>query len=139
MASGTMKAVQLFAPGPPSNLQIVHLPIPVPKVGQVLIRVKAFGLNRSEVFTRQSGRAPIGPVQLPRILGVEATGIIEEAPGSEQEFPKGAIAMTAVGGMGLFFDGGYAQFTCVSKTNVQVLKRPTTLKWCFVPESEVEA
>ena len=30
--------------------------------------------------------------------------------------------MTAVGGMGIVFDGGYAQFTCVPKANVQLLK-----------------
>jgi NADPH:quinone reductase-like Zn-dependent oxidoreductase len=117
-----MRAVQLKEPGPPSNLQLVELPIPVPKEGQILIRVKAFGLNRSEILTRQFGRAPIGPVKLPLVLGVEATGIVEAAPGNENEFPKGAIAMTAVGGMGFAFDGGYAQYVCVSKASVQLVK-----------------
>lgn len=117
-----MRAVQLKAPGPASNLQLVELPIPVPTRGQVLIRVKAFGLNRSELLTRKFGRAPVGPVQLPRVLGVEATGVVEAAPGHESEFPKGAIVMTAVGGMGIAFDGGYAQFTCVPKENVQLLQ-----------------
>ncbi|KAK5032601.1 hypothetical protein LTS07_004011 [Exophiala sideris] len=113
-----MRAVQLKAAGPASNLRVVDLPIPVPKEDQVLIRVKSFGINRSEILTRQFGRAPVGPVQLPRVLGVEATGLVEAAPGHEQAFPKGAIAMTAVGGMGLVFDGGYAQYVCVSKDNV---------------------
>lgn len=118
----TMRAVQLKEPGPPSNLQLVELPIPVPKEGQVLIRVKAFGLNRSEILTRQFGRAPIGPVKLPLVLGVEETGIVEAAPGNEHEFPQGAVAMTAVGGMGFAFDGGYAQYVCVSKASVQLVK-----------------
>ena len=126
----TMKAVQLNAPGPASNLKVVDLPIPIPREGQVLIRVKAFGLNRSELLTRLYGRAPVGPVQLPRVLGVEACGIIEAAPGHEVEFPKGTPAMTALGGMGIAFDGGYAQYTCVSKENVQVLKpEAETLGW----------
>ena len=117
-----MRAIQLQEAGPPSNLKLVELPIPEPKPGQVLIRVKAFGLNRSEMLTRKFGRAPVGPVQLPRVLGVEATGIIEAAPGNEADFPKGAIAMTAVGGMGVNFDGGYAEYTCVPKENVQLVR-----------------
>ena len=129
--SGKMLAVQLKEPGPPSNLSLVEIPIPEPKPGEVLIRVKAFGLNRSEILTRRYGRAPVGPVQLPRVLGVEATGIVEAAPGHEDEFPKGAIAMTAVGGMGIVFDGGYAEYVCVSRTNVQRVRDgvDTKLGW----------
>ncbi|RDW71637.1 hypothetical protein BP6252_08200 [Coleophoma cylindrospora] len=123
MATATrMRAVLLKTPGPASNLHLVELPIPRPTNGQVLIRVKAFGLNRSELLTRRFGRAPVGPVQLPRVLGVEAAGVVEAAPGYENEFPKGAIVMTAVGGMGIVFDGGYAEYTCVPKANVQVLQ-----------------
>jgi len=43
--------------GGPEVLKIESLPIPTPKSGEVLIRVKAFGLNRSELFTRQ-GHSP---------------------------------------------------------------------------------
>ena len=41
----------------------------------MLIRVKAFGLNRSEMFTRQ-GHSP--NVKFPRILGIEAVGLVEQ-------------------------------------------------------------
>ena len=47
-----MKAVVLDAPGPPESLVIRDLPMPVPEPGWVLIEVKAFGLNRSELHTR---------------------------------------------------------------------------------------
>jgi len=67
-----------------------------------LIKVKAFGLNRSELFTRQ-GHSP--NVKFPRILGIEATGIVEEAPNGE--FEKGDVVATAMGDMGRTFDGGY--------------------------------
>jgi NADPH:quinone reductase-like Zn-dependent oxidoreductase len=88
----------------------------------VLVRVKAFGLNRSELFTRL-GHSP--NVTFPRILGIEAVGLVEEAPGNE--FQKGEIVATAMGGMGRQFDGGYAEYTCVPVTQVQVIK--TSLPW----------
>ena len=72
----------------------------------MLIRIKAFGLNRSEMFTRQ-GHSPT--VQFPRILGIEAAGIIEEALGNEDKFKEGDVVATAMGGMGRDFDGGYAE------------------------------
>lgn len=117
-----MKAVVMFEPGAPEVLKIENRPIPRPKSGEVLIRVKAFGLNRSELFTRQ-GHSP--GVKLPRILGIEAVGLVEEAPGNE--FRKGDVVATAMGGMGREFDGGYAEYTCVPANQVQVVK--TELPW----------
>jgi NADPH:quinone reductase-like Zn-dependent oxidoreductase len=96
--------------------------IPTPKQGEVLIHVKAFGLNRSEMFTRQ-GHSP--NVSFPRILGIEAVGMVENAPG--QEFPNGEIVATAMGGMGRQFDGSYAEYTCVPVTQVQAVK--SRLPW----------
>ena len=118
----TMKAVVMREPGGPEVLKIESRPIPAPRIGEVLIRVKAFGLNRSELFTRQ-GHSP--GVKLPRVLGIEATGLVAEAPGGE--FRKGDIVATAMGGMGRQFDGGYAEYTCVPATQVQTLK--TELAW----------
>ena len=117
-----MRAAVMRAAGGPEVLQIESCPIPTPQHGEVLIRVKAFGLNRSEMFTRQ-GHSP--GVKLPRILGIEAVGLVEQAPGGE--FHKGDIALTAMGGMGRQFDGGYAEYTCVPATQVQVIQ--TELPW----------
>lgn len=122
--SPTMKAVVIHHAGGPEVLQIEQRAIPRPKTGEVLIRVKAFGLNRSEMFTRQ-GHSP--SVRFPRILGIEATGIVESAPGGE--FQPGDIVMTAMGGMGREFDGGYAQYTCVPTRQVQAIRTPTKLGW----------
>jgi NADPH:quinone reductase-like Zn-dependent oxidoreductase len=117
-----MKAVVIHEPGGPEVLKIENLPVPVPERGQVLIRVKAFGINRSEMFTRQ-GHSP--GVKFPRVLGIEAAGIVEEAPGGE--FHRGDIVATAMGGMGRDFDGGYAEYTCVPASQVQVIR--TKLPW----------
>jgi NADPH:quinone reductase-like Zn-dependent oxidoreductase len=125
-----MKAVVIRQAGGPEVLRIETVPIPTPRTGEVLIRVKAFGLNRSELFTRL-GQSP--SVTFPRILGIEAVGVVEDAPGGE--FGKGDVVATAMGGMGRQFDGGYAEYTCVPATQVQAVA--TKLDWATlgaVPE-----
>jgi len=117
-----MKAAIIYEPGGPEVLKIEQRPIPVAQSGEVLIEVKAFGLNRSELFTRQ-GLSP--NVKFPRILGIEAVGLVDEAPGNE--FRKGDIVATAMGGMGRQFDGGYAEYTCVPASQIQVIR--TALPW----------
>jgi NADPH:quinone reductase-like Zn-dependent oxidoreductase len=117
-----MKAAVIYESGGPEVLKVESRPIPMPQAGEVLIRVKAFGLNRSELFTRQ-GLSP--GVVFPRVLGIEAVGLVEDAPGGE--FTKGDVVATAMGGMGRSFDGAYAQYTCVPVTQVQVIK--TGLPW----------
>ena len=118
----TMKAAVIHEAGGPEVLKIESLAIPTPKNGEVLIRVKAFGLNRSELFTRQ-GHSP--NVKFPRVLGIEAVGLVESAPGGE--FREGDIVATAMGGMGRQFDGGYAEYTCVPAKQVQILR--SELAW----------
>ena len=118
----TMKAAVIYEAGGPEVLKIESRPIPTPKAGEVLIRVKAFGLNRSELFTRQ-GHSP--DVKFPRVLGIEAAGLVDDAPGGE--FRKGDIVATAMGGMGRQFDGGYAEYTCAPAKQVQCIK--TGLAW----------
>jgi NADPH2:quinone reductase len=104
----TMRAVVLDRPGPASGLTIRELPVPRPAPGWVLIRVLAFGLNRSELHTRL-GLAE--GVTFPRVLGIEATGVVAACPGGE--FAVGQQVVTMMGGMGRTFDGGYADYTCV--------------------------
>lgn len=110
----TMDAIVAPHPGPPDVFRIESRPVPVPAAGQVLLKVLAIGLNRSEMFTRQ-GYSP--GVQFPRVLGIEAAGVVMEAPG--KEFEKGVTAVTCMGGMGRAYDGGYAEYTCVPASQVR--------------------
>ena len=48
-----MKAAVIYEAGGPEVLKLEQRPVPTPEPGWVLIRVKAFGLNRSEMFTRK--------------------------------------------------------------------------------------
>ncbi len=119
----TMRAVVLDQPGPPDALQIREIPIPTPEPGEVLIQVKAFGLNRSELHTRL-GLAGDGVV-FPRVLGIEATGVVAACPGGEFEVDQQVVTM--MGGMGRVFDGGYAEYTCVPAR--QVIGFESDLDW----------
>jgi NADPH:quinone reductase-like Zn-dependent oxidoreductase len=120
--TGTMRAIVLDAPGPADALAIRELPIPTPQPGWVLIRVKAFGLNRSELHTRL-GLAD--GVTFPRVPGIEATGVVAECPGGE--FAAGQQVVAMMGGMGRTFDGGYAEYTCVPAG--QVIAFHSELDW----------
>jgi NADPH:quinone reductase-like Zn-dependent oxidoreductase len=103
-----MKAAVTLQSGAPEVIEIQERAIPEPKKGWVLLKIKAFGLNRSELFTRQ-GHSP--DVQFPRIQGIECVGIIEEDPSGA--YYKGQKVAAIMGGMGRDFDGGYAEYTLV--------------------------
>ncbi|MGB5758590.1 MAG: zinc-binding alcohol dehydrogenase family protein [Acidimicrobiales bacterium] len=127
---GEMRAVVLDGPGPPEALTIREVPVPEPAAGWVLIEVKAFGLNRSELHTRL-GLAD--GVTFPRVLGIEATGVVAACPGGE--FDVGRQVMAMMGGMGRTYDGGYAEYTSVPAG--QVVGFESDLDWATlgaVPE-----
>jgi NADPH:quinone reductase len=130
MRSTVMRAVVLDEPGPVSNLRIRELPVPEPAEGWVRIKVKAFGLNRSELHTRL-GLAE--GVTFPRVPGIEATGVVDADPSGT--YAAGQQVMTMMGGMGRVFDGGYAEYTCVPLGQIVPFK--SELDWAVlgaVPE-----
>lgn len=121
----TMRAAVLDAPGPPEALRVRELPVPTPRLGEVLVKVEAFGLNRSELHTRL-GMAD--GVIFPRVLGIEAAGVVAACPGGE--FEIGGQVAALMGGMGRTFDGGYAEYTCVPVR--QIVPFATDLDWATV-------
>lgn len=98
-----MRTIVLDGPGPPGARVIRDIPVPEPATGWVLIRVRAFGLNRSELHMRL-GLAQ--GVTFPRVPSIEAVGVVAECPGGE--FTPGQQVAALMGGMGRAFDGGYA-------------------------------
>src|SRR5260370_388984 len=101
-----MRAAIVEQPGGPEVLQIKEIPVPSPRPGWVLIRVKAFGLNRSEMYTRQ-GHSP--NVRFPRVLGIECVGVIEDAGGTA--LAPGQTVAAGMGGVGRAYDGGAGEDT----------------------------
>lgn len=120
--SDPMRAYVINKPGGPERLELTEIPRPAPRDGWVLIRVRAFGLNRSEWFTRR-GESP--SVKFPRVLGIECAGEVVAAPGSN--LPVGQRVVAMMGGMGRQFDGSYAEYALVPDQNVFPLQ--TRLEW----------
>lgn len=105
-----MNAAVTTKPGGPEVIEFIEKSTPSAKKGYVLIKIKAFGLNRSEIFTRQ-GDSP--NVRFPRVQGIECVGIvIEDTSG---KYKKGQQVAAIMGGMGRDFDGSYAEYTLVPK------------------------
>lgn len=119
----TMRAAVLDAPGGPDAFTLRDVPLPASRDGWVRIRVRAFGLNRSELMTRRglSGDA----VSFPRILGIEAVGEVDDDPSGT--FSPGQQVMTLMGEMGRQYDGGYAEYTSVPVG--QVIPFRSELPW----------
>lgn len=128
-----MKAVVLHHTGTPDVLKVSEVPMPTVKTGWVLIKVKAFGLNRSELMMREyEGNASY--IQLPRILGIECVGEVED--GSDTHFKKGQRVIALMGGMGRSFDGSYAEYALIPAKNV--FSVDTNLGWeelAAIPET----
>lgn len=108
-----MKAVVLSRPCRAEELKITEVPMPQAKPGWVLVKIKAFGINRSELFTR-NGQSP--SVQLPRIIGIECVG--EVADPSDSALEKGQRVISMMGGLGREFDGGYAEYSLIPTEQV---------------------
>lgn len=128
----TMKAVVIYEPGGPDKLILEKRPIPKIKPGWSLVKVRGFGINHSEIFTRK-GLSP--SVHFPRILGIECTGEIAETT-DKQRLPVGQKVVSIMGEMGRAFDGSYAEYTLVP--NNQLYPVTTDLPWdilAAVPET----
>jgi NADPH:quinone reductase len=105
-----MKAAVIDQPGDASVIHVIERPIPEVTTDHVLVHVKAFGLNRSELITRK-GQSP--DVSFPRVLGIECVGEVEDDPSGEYE--KGQKVAALMGGMGRDFDGGDAEYAVLPK------------------------
>lgn len=124
-----MKAVVVYEAGGFDKLVYQDVPKPQIKEGWSLIKVKGFGINRSEIFTRK-GYSPT--VKFPRILGIECVGIVEQS----EKFKTGTKIVSIMGEMGREFDGSYAEYVLIP--NEQVYPIESNLSWevlAVIPET----
>lgn len=124
-----MKAIVRKAYGSVDELEIKEIKISEPKPDQVLIKVKAFGLNHAELYMRRGLWGEVAAVS-----GIECVGTVAEDPSGD--LSPGQIVAALMGGMGRTINGSYAEYTCVPRNNVVPLT--TTLAWAdlaAIPES----
>ncbi|MFI9159395.1 zinc-binding dehydrogenase [Kitasatospora aureofaciens] len=123
-----MKAIVISAHGGPEVLTVTELPDPVAATGEVLVRVKAFGLNHAEAYMRSGAWGPVAAVP-----GIECAGLVEADPSGE--LPVGTKVVAILGGMGRTRNGSYAELVSVPAANVVAVNSP--LPWsdlAAVPE-----
>lgn len=98
----TMICIEIAEPGGPEVLRAVRRPVPQPAAGEVLIEVRAAGVNRPDVMQRQGMYPP--PPGAPDIPGLEIAGTVI-ARGADVDSPEVGDAVCA-----LVQGGGYAQY-----------------------------
>jgi NADPH:quinone reductase len=115
-----MKAIVITRPGGPEVLDVADLPDPVPAAGEVLIRVRAFGLNHAEAYMRSGAWGEVA-----RVPGIECAGTVEADPSGR--LAAGAVVVAILGGMGRTRNGSYAELVTVPASNVVPVR--TSLSW----------
>lgn len=95
-----MRAIVISSYGPPEVLVETELPDPVPGEGEVLIRVKAFGLNHAECYFRSGASGEVA-----KVTGIECAGIVETDPSGT--LAPGTRVVAVLGGMGRTRNGSY--------------------------------
>ncbi|MBO0497017.1 zinc-binding alcohol dehydrogenase family protein [Pseudomonas sp. Marseille-Q1929] len=106
-----MKALQFSATGDLASLRFIDVATPVPAAGEVLVQIKAAGLNPSDV-KNVLGRFPY--TTLPRIPGRDFAGVVVEGP----QALLGQEVWGSGRDLGFFADGSHAEFVKVSAKGV---------------------
>jgi NADPH:quinone reductase len=128
-----MRAIVIKRYGGPEVLEIEDRPLPMPTDSQVLIEVKAFGVNHAEVYFRSGAWGDVA-----EISGIECVGIVKTDP--SKRLSPGQKVLAIVGGMGRSLNGSYAEYTAVPASNVTGVE--TSLSWeelAAIPESYATA
>lgn len=110
-----MKAIVLTEPCKAEEMNLTDIPMPQVKPGWVLIKVKAFGINHSEVLLRQFEVAQ-SYINKPIVPGIECVGEVVDPSDSGLKIGQRVIAL--MGGMGRSFNGSYAEYALLLASHV---------------------
>ena len=111
----TMRAIILKGFGGLDSLVYADIPKPRPKDGEVVIKVRGFGINHAEMHMRRGEWAEAAEVS-----GIECVGIVDSCPAGD--FPVGAKVAALMGGLGRTINGSYAEYTRVRAANVALIE-----------------
>jgi NADPH:quinone reductase-like Zn-dependent oxidoreductase len=128
-----MRAIVIQNYGGPEQLVIQERPDPEPRPGEVVVAVKAFGLNHAEIYFRSGAWGEVA-----RVSGIECVGTVVADPSGR--LAPGRTVAALMGGMGRTIDGSYAELTRVPADHVVPLR--SALPWAelaALPESYATA
>lgn len=113
-----MQAFVLNAYGGPANARLTQMPVPAPGTGQLLVKVRAAGLNPVDFKTRKGGLRMIHAYQLPAVLGNELSGEVVACGEQVRRFRVGdrVFARVAKNAMGAF-----AEFAAIRETDAALM------------------
>src|SRR5579863_6334545 len=101
-----MKALYIRQHGAIGDLKVSDVPVPIPKPGEVLVKVEAAGINPSDLLSVQ-GRFP--HAVLPRIVGRDFAGTVVEGPAES----KGKKVWGSGGDLGIDRDGTHGEYLVI--------------------------
>jgi NADPH2:quinone reductase len=102
-----VRAIVLHRYGGPEVLEVAQAPDPAPGPEEVLVRVRAAGVNRADLLQRQGRYPPPGPAPAVEIPGLEFAGeVVAAGPRVQRHRPGDRV-------FGLLAGGGYAELVAV--------------------------
>lgn len=116
-----MNAIVITKPGGPEVLRLRQRETPSPSENQVLINVKAAGVNRPDIFQRKGNYPPPKGVTA-EIPGLEVAGVIDQCGENVRRWKRGDRVCALLGG------GGYADYAVASADHCL----PLPAGWDFV-------
>ncbi len=128
-----MRAVVISQPGGPEVLDIREVPTPVPAAGEVLVRVRAAGLNRADLLQRQ-GRYPAPPGVPADIPGLEFAGEVSQLGAEVARWRSGQRVFGIIAG------GAHAEYLVAHQHTLAEV--PSNLDWteaAAIPEVFITA
>ncbi|BAZ42636.1 putative zinc-binding oxidoreductase [Calothrix sp. NIES-4101] len=119
-----MKAVLMTAAGNPEVLQLQEVPKPSPQTTEILVKLKAAGIN--PIDTKLRKRGTFYPDKMPAIIGCDGAGIVEAIGAGVTKFRVGDEVYFCNGGLGAH-QGNYAEYTTIDEKFAA--KKPASLSF----------
>jgi NADPH:quinone reductase-like Zn-dependent oxidoreductase len=113
MPTQGMKAVRARDYGAPDVLEVEQVPLPEPGADQVLIHLKAAGVNPVDWKSRAGMYKQFWPLQFPWTPGIDGAGLIEKVGANVTQFTKGQAVFGIV-------IGGYAEYALAQASDIQL-------------------
>lgn len=113
MSNQTIKAARIHEYGGADQIKVEDAPRPVPGEGQVLVRIKATGVNPADWKMRQGWYKDYFPLQFPWTPGLDAAGVVEAVGPGVTQFKPGDEVFG-------FLNASYAEYAVTAEAELQI-------------------